>query len=254
MATTAALKVSVDNIILGKGFLEAAREFKMQTPGKSALVLGGTGEVGREVIKHLLASDAFDRVTVFTRRPIDITGTNSDKVVQKPVDFENIAQLERNFAGHTHAFSCLGASRWKNGSDGFYKVDHDYMLNAATACKKVQVENYYICSTKGADKTSRFLYARVKGEVDDEVMTMGFAHASVYRPGMIECDRVDARPLERIFSYLLPVVKLVFPKSAAVSSSTIAWSMVFDALKPSETSKSVVFENSDMMNTFEKNQ
>ncbi|KAI7821483.1 hypothetical protein BX661DRAFT_188395, partial [Kickxella alabastrina] len=159
-------------------------------------VLGGTA---------LLASDAFERVTVFTRRPIDITGTNSDK-------------LESDFAGHTHAFSCLGASRWKNGSDGFYKVDHDYMLNAATACKKVQVENYSICSTKGADKT----------------------HAS-YMPGL------KARSTTKIFSYLLPV-------SAAVSSSTIAWSMVFNALKPSETSRSVIFENSDMVNTFENNQ
>ncbi|KAJ1891242.1 Oxidoreductase htatip2 [Kickxella alabastrina] len=254
MATTAALKLSVDNVILGKGFLEAAREFKMKTPGKSALVLGGTGEVGREVIKHLVASDAFDKVTVFTRRPIEITGTNADKVVQKPVDFENIAQLESDFAGHTHAFSCLGTTRGKSGSDGFYKVDHDYVLNAAKACKKVQVEHYSICSSKGADKTSRFLYPRTKGEVDDEVMSMGFAHASIYRPGMIECIREESRPMEKVFSYLLPVVKLVFPKSAAAPSSTIAWSMVFDAFKPSETSKYVVFENTDIMNTFEKNQ
>ncbi|KAJ2783648.1 Oxidoreductase htatip2 [Coemansia interrupta] len=250
----ASLKISSEKIVLGKGFTQAANEFKENTPGKSALVLGGTGEVGREVVKHLLASGAFDTVTVFTRRPIEYTGSNSDKLIQKPIDFENEEQLKKDFTGHSHAYSCLGTTRSKSGKDGFYKVDHDYVLNAAKACKAANVENYSICSSTGADKNSHFLYTRTKGEVDDEVQKIGFANVSVFRPAMIECDREDSRIMEKMASYVVPVLKLVFPKSVGIRSSTIAWSMVYNSIHPTKDRESNIYSNADMLNMFEKNQ
>ncbi|KAJ2885078.1 Oxidoreductase htatip2, partial [Coemansia aciculifera] len=179
------IAVTDDNPVLGKTFTKAATKFKTKSPGKSALVLGGTGEVGREVVKHLMAANAFDSVTVFTRRPIEYTGPNADKLVQKPIDFENEEQLKTDFAGITHAFSCLGTTRNKSGADGFYKVDHDYVLNAARACKEAGIEHYSVCSSMGASKTSRFLYTRTKGEVESDVLGMGFPRASVFRPAML---------------------------------------------------------------------
>ncbi|KAJ1801984.1 Oxidoreductase htatip2, partial [Coemansia sp. RSA 2599] len=197
-AATNALKLSAENVALGKGFLQAASDFKQNKPGRSALVIGATGEVGREVVKHLMASDAFDKVTVFARRPIEFEGANSAKLVHKPVDFENKEQLERDFAGHSHAFSCLGTTRAKSGKDGFYKVDHDYALNAARACKAAKVESFSICSSTGANKDSMFFYTKVKGQVDDEVQKMGFAHTAIFRPAMIECKREEQRLAERL--------------------------------------------------------
>ncbi|KAJ1721802.1 Oxidoreductase htatip2 [Coemansia erecta] len=250
----AALKISSDKIVLGKGFLQAANEFKEKTPGKNALVLGGTGEVGREVVKHLLASGAFDKVTVFTRRPIEYTGSNSDKLVQKPIDFENEEQLRNDFSGHSHAYSCLGTTRAKSGKEDYYKIDHDYVLNAAKACKAANVESYSICSSTGADKNSHFLYTRTKGEVDDEVQKMGFANVGVFRPAMIECNREEARIMEKMALYVVPVLKLVFPKSVGIPSSTIAWSMVYNSIHPTKDRESNIFSNADMLNMFEKNQ
>ncbi|KAJ2742392.1 Oxidoreductase htatip2, partial [Coemansia sp. BCRC 34490] len=150
------LKIALDNIFHGSNFTKAANEFKERAPGRNALVLGGTGEVGREVVKHLMVSDAFDKVTVFTRRPIEYTGAHAEKLVQKPVDFENAEQLERDFAGHSYAFCCLGTPRGRSGIDTYYKVDHDYVVNAARACKAADVEHYSICSSAGADKNSMF--------------------------------------------------------------------------------------------------
>ncbi|KAI8321342.1 HIV-1 Tat interactive protein 2 [Martensiomyces pterosporus] len=247
-----AVKIIGDKLALSDAFRKAALEFKERAPGKSALVLGGTGEVGREVVKHLLVSDAFDRVTVFTRRPIEYTGVNADKLVQKPVDFENTEQLERDFSGHTHAFSCLGTTRAKNGSEAFYKVDHDYVLNAANACRKASVEHYSICSSSGADKNSRFLYIRTKGEVDAEVQALEFPRASIFRPAMLECDREEARLVERISMYVLPVLKLFAPRSVAIPTSTVAWAMVSNAFAPVETPVSEIFSNADMIEVFKK--
>ncbi|KAJ2491510.1 Oxidoreductase htatip2 [Coemansia sp. RSA 2052] len=246
------IAVTDDNPVLGKTFTKAAGKFKTKSPGKSVLVLGGTGQVGREVVKHLMASDAFDRVAVFTRRPIEYTGPNADKLVQKPIDFENEEQLKADFAGFTHAFSCLGATRSKSGSDGFYKVDHDYALNAVRACKEAGIEHFSICSSMGANKASRFLYTRTKGEVDSEVLGMGFPRASVFRPAMLECQREEKRTVEKLASYVLPLFKLVMPMSAAIPTSTVAWAMVSNAFASVEPPATETFTNSAMLERFQK--
>ncbi|KAJ2489226.1 Oxidoreductase htatip2 [Coemansia sp. RSA 2050] len=250
----APLKIVVtdNDPVLGRTFTKAAGKFKTKSPGKSALVIGGTGQVGSEVVKHLMASDAFDKVAVFARRPIEYSGPNADKFVQKPIDFENEEQLKTDFAGFTHAFSCLGTTRSKSGKDGFYKVDHDYALSAARACKAAGIEHYSIVSSAGANKASRFLYTRAKGEVDSDVLGMGFPRVSVFRPAMLECRRDEARPLEKLASYALPLFKLVMPMSVAIPTSTLAWAMVINSFGKAETPATETFSNADMLEKFQK--
>ncbi|KAJ2161090.1 Oxidoreductase htatip2 [Coemansia sp. RSA 552] len=252
MATTVKIVVS-DKLVLGSGFRKAAEEFKAQCPGKSALVLGATGEVGREVVKHLMASDAFDKVTVFARRPIEFTGAHAEKLVQKPVDFEDTEQLQRDFAGHTHAFTCLGTTRSKSGKDGFYKVDHDYILNAAKACKEANVEHYSLCSSGGADKDSSFFYMKTKGEVDSEVQQMGFPRVSIFRPGMLICDREDSRVVEGMGRMMAPLLNFIAPNRWVIETSTVGWAMVNNAFqKTAETPTAEIIDNKQMLDAFQK--
>ncbi|KAJ2824475.1 Oxidoreductase htatip2 [Coemansia erecta] len=243
-----------DSLALGESFTKAASEFKASNPGKSALVIGSTGEVGREVVKHLMASDAFGKVTVFARRPIEYTGPNADKLEQKSVDFENTEQLERDFAGHTHAFSCLGTTRAKEGKDFFYKVDHKYALNAAKACKAANVEHYSNCSSAGADKNSMFLYTKTKGEVDSDIQDMGFPRVSIFRPGMLLCDREESRPMEKVASYVMPLLNYVMPGKMAVPTSTVAWAMVNNAFKKVDTPVNELMNNKQIVDEFKKSQ
>ncbi|KAJ2402071.1 Oxidoreductase htatip2 [Coemansia sp. RSA 2559] len=246
-----ALKIVLDKIVLGSKFTKAAGEFKERAPGKSAIVLGGTGEVGREVVRHLLASDAFDKVTVFTRRPIEYVGANAEKLVQKQVDYEDAAQLERDFAGHSHAFCCLGTTRSKSGADGFYKVDHDYVVDSAKACKKANVEHYSICSSSGANKDSMFLYMKTKGQADDEIQNMGFPRVSVFRPAMLLCDRDESRIVEKVATVPIRLLSMLAPSLLSIPTSTVAWAMVNNAFSaPKSTPLNEIFGNADMHKAF----
>ncbi|KAJ1956085.1 Oxidoreductase htatip2 [Linderina pennispora] len=245
------VKILGDSISLSGAFQRAAEGFANRTPHRSALVLGATGEVGREVVGHLLASGAFEKVTVFVRRPIEYSGPHADRLEQKPIDFEDTAKMQGDFAGHTHAFSCLGTTRAKSGPEGFYKIDHDYTMNAARACKAAEIKHYSICSSAGANKNSFFLYPKTKGQVDDEVSGLGFPRVSVFRPAMLECDRGEARWMERMVTAALPVLKAFAAKSVAIKTSTVGWAMVHNAFTEVETPVAEIISNADMLNAFE---
>lgn len=59
----------------------------MNGPGLRALVLGGSGEIGRQLVQELINSPGFSHITLVTRRELDV---KSEKVEQKLVDFENL--------------------------------------------------------------------------------------------------------------------------------------------------------------------
>ena len=59
-----------------------------------ALVLGGTGEVGRELVRELVANPAFSRIIMVTRRELQL---NSEKTEQKIVDFEKLDDHKEAF-------------------------------------------------------------------------------------------------------------------------------------------------------------
>jgi oxidoreductase len=63
--------------------------------GKSALILGATGSVGRNILKEVLDSPRFTRVGEFGRRTtaLDTEGLNNkDKLIQKVIDYEKPAE------------------------------------------------------------------------------------------------------------------------------------------------------------------
>ena len=63
--------------------------------GQSALILGATGAVGKNLLRELLDSSHFTRVGEFGRRTtaLDTDGLNNkEKLVQKVVDFEKLRE------------------------------------------------------------------------------------------------------------------------------------------------------------------
>ena len=46
--------------------------------------------------------------------------------------------------------------------DGFYKVDHDYVVNSAKTAKDAGCKHFHLVSSQGADGKSSFLYMKTK--------------------------------------------------------------------------------------------
>ncbi|KXS11531.1 hypothetical protein M427DRAFT_102305 [Gonapodya prolifera JEL478] len=147
---------------------------------KSALIIGATGKCacGRHALKSALESPNISKLTSIGRREVAYSGPGSEKLVQKIVDFDNLAQSREAFAGHDVAFLALGTTRADAGSaEAFYKIDHDYVIEAAKLFKETNAENpnahvMYVSST-GSDVSSSLLYPRTKGEVERDLIALG---------------------------------------------------------------------------------
>ncbi|CAI5443181.1 unnamed protein product [Caenorhabditis angaria] len=155
---------------------------------------------------------------------------------QKTVDFDKLEDNSSSFEGVDVGFCALGTTRAKSGADGFYKVDHDYVVNTAKLAKKHGVKQFILVSSGGANANSPFLYMKTKGEVEKEIEELGFEKFVIVRPGLIEAQRSgDFRFGEFMAKVFITPLKL-FSNRFASSANDIAKAMIV-ASKSEETGK-----------------
>ena len=144
-----------------------------------ALVIGATGAVGKDLVEQLLKDDTFDRVDIFVRREVKIP---SAKLVSHIVDFDHIETWASLLSGDV-LFSCLGTTIKAAGSqDAQWKVDYTYQLEVAKAARAGGVRKLVLVSSVGANAKSKIFYARMKGQLDEDVAKLGFPGCFILRP------------------------------------------------------------------------
>ena len=171
--------------------------------GLVALVLGASGETGKKVLKYLVESPEYSSIISLGRRELVLPSDGLyNKVVQKIVDFDNLELHAAEFIGVDQAFCCLGTTRAVSGAEGFVKVDHDYVLRAAEILKSSNCPDFHLLTSKGSNAGSWFLYPSTKGKIENAVAELGFDHLSIYRPGLLLCERETGRFLESVLQSL----------------------------------------------------
>ena len=144
-----------------------------------ALVIGATGAVGKDLVEQLLKDDTFDRVDIFVRREVKIP---SAKLVSHIVDFDHIETWASLLRGDV-LFSCLGTTIKAAGSqDAQWKVDYTYQFDSAKAARAGGVRKLVLVSSVGANAKSKIFYARMKGQLDEDVAKLRFPGCFILRP------------------------------------------------------------------------
>jgi uncharacterized protein YbjT (DUF2867 family) len=192
----------------------------------TALVAGASGLVGGECVKRLLASDAWDRVVVLTRRDLDGLARRP-KVRQVVADFARLDAVREELRAD-HVFCALGTTIRKAGSQAkFREVDCEYPLRLARLARAGGARHFSIVSALGASRSSPFFYSRVKGEVEEGLRSMGWPSLAIFRPSVIAGDRGESRPLERVSQQLLRLAPATW---RSVAATDIAAAMLAVAL------------------------
>lgn len=191
---------------------------------RSAVVVGATGLVGGLLVGELLRDPDYASVVVLARRPLE---KSHPKLEVRVVDFD---RLEVEKVDATDAFCALGTTIKKAGSqEAFRRVDFDYVLAFAKAVKP-SAERFVLVTSYGADAGSSLFYNRVKGEIEAAVRALELPTTHVLRPSILDGDRAESRPAERVgiaAARLLRAIPLKAAKrAAAISATVVARAMV----------------------------
>ena len=199
---------------------------------KSALVAGGTGLVGSQLVKLLIQSAKFDGVKVLVRKenPTQIEGAD---VLE--VDYERLSEFEQYLKADV-IFCCLGTTIKKAGSkEKFRKVDYAYPYELAKLCLKNGDIQFNIITANGANSNSFFFYNRVKGDIEKALEGLNIQNLNIFRPSLLLGKRNEKRITEEVGSIFASVVNPLLvgklKKHRAIQGLTVARAMLNVSLK-----------------------
>lgn len=173
-----------------------------------ALIIGATGATGSALLTQLLADDSFSQVSIFVRKPVAIT---HDKLSVHVIDFDRTNDYRDQITGDV-VFSCLGTTLKDAGSqDAQWQVDHTYQYEFAKLAKEGGVKHLVLVSSAFANVKSRSFYVRMKGQLEQDVMALGFERLSILRPPSLirpDTDRFGEKislPILKALSHIGPI-------------------------------------------------
>jgi uncharacterized protein YbjT (DUF2867 family) len=211
---------------------------------KTAILFGATGLTGTQVLKNLIRDERYEKIKVFTRSAPEI---KSPKIKVFNTSLEDIDRHGNEIRGHD-LFCCLGTTIKKAGSRrNFRKVDYEFVVKIAGWAAGNEVPCFLVVSSIGANPDSSNFYLRTKGEMERDVLELGFNKAVILRPSMLLGKRGEFRFAEeagKVFMRLIrPVLRGKLKKYRAIEAGKVAVAMVELANIPATK---VIFESDEI--------
>jgi uncharacterized protein YbjT (DUF2867 family) len=178
----------------------------------SAVVLGSTGNVGRQIVNLLVANPAVREVVVVNRRQIDeFKGMPKLREVVVP-DMDKLAEAVEpaaREAGATVGFCAIGVGKGsqKMPEAEVHKIEVQYPEAFAKGCKAGGVLSMGLMTAIGSDIKSSFTYVRIIGEKEKAVTGVGVPALGIYKPSVIFGNSNTPSYLR----YVFPAVQCVLP-------------------------------------------
>ena len=179
---------------------------------KTAVIIGATGAVGREISNEILSGEYYDRIYILGRSSINklLDDSRLTKII---IDFENI-NFDTSILEDADVFASLGTTIKIAGSkENQRKIDVDYTVNFSKICEG-KVRSFNVVSAIGANSKSKNFYNSLKGELEDKLKKMNLGVLRIFQPSLLISRRDDNRFLEEIFMKVAPIFKLVLKGKA----------------------------------------
>jgi uncharacterized protein YbjT (DUF2867 family) len=201
---------------------------------RGALLAGATGLVGRSLLALLLESPRYRRVQVLLRRAAPDLAAHP-RLAAAVVDFAALPPLPPV----DDVFIALGTTiRLAGSQQAFRRVDFDAVLATARAGRAAGARRLLVVSALGADPASTVFYSRVKGEMQQAIVTLGYESVVIVQPSLLLGDRAalgqPKRTGEEFAQRLLrPLLGWVPSRVRPIRAQDVARAMLRAALEAS---------------------
>ena len=173
----------------------------------TAVIIGATGAVGREIVNEILSGEYYNRVYILGRSSISKLPDDSrlEKII---IDFDNI-DFDIDILENADVFASLGTTIKTAGSkENQRKIDVDYTVNFTKLCEG-KIRSFNVVSAMGANSKSKSFYTSLKGELEDKLKEMNIGVLRIFRPSLLISKREDKRILEEVFFKISPILKVL---------------------------------------------
>lgn len=152
----------------------------------NVVVLGASGMVGRGALIECLESAEVRSVLAVGRRSCGVAHPKLREL--RVPDLAHLATFADELTGYAACFFCVGVSAAGMSEATYRRVTYDLTVDAAGLLADLNPGlTFCYVSGQGTDGTgrSRFMWARVKGETENELLRMPMK-AYMFRPGFIQ--------------------------------------------------------------------
>lgn len=178
----------------------------------TAVIIGATGAVGKEILKEILSCEYYERIYVLGRNSISRL-PEDDKLTKIVIDFENM-RFDTSILDNADIFASLGTTIKIAGSkENQRKIDVDYTVNFAKLCEG-KVRSFNVVSAIGANSKSKNFYNSLKGELEDKLKEMNLGILRIFQPSLLICKREDERFFEELFIKISPIFQILLKGKA----------------------------------------
>ena len=170
---------------------------------RTACIAGSSGLIGAALLPLLLASPFYRQVHALLRAGSAEPAPHPKLTVHR-VDFQHLPVLP----AVDDVYITLGTTLKAAGSEAAFRmVDFDAVVQTASAARAAGAQRIAVVSALGANPKSRYYYRRVKGEMQQAVLHLGFETVVMAQPSLLRGDRTRLgqadRPGERRALHLL---------------------------------------------------
>ena len=178
------------------------------------VVTGATGMVGEGVLHECLKHPSIEKVLFVGRKSC---GVQHEKLIEVTLtDFLKPDQLGNQLFNYDACLFCLGVSSLGMKEDEYRKLT--YLLTtgfAKTFLKTNPGSSFVYVSGAGTDSSEhgKSMWARIKGQTENELLRMGFRQAYMFRPGYIQpaVGMKFTLPMYRYVKWSYPLLRKAFP-------------------------------------------
>ena len=159
-----------------------------------AIIIGGTGATGKQLLNQLMQNQNCELVTSIGRKPV-LDGEKNDKLVDIVVEsLSNLSSTEKSWEGNDVFFNCIGTTRQRaGGAKEFIHIEAGISNEAAKMASNAKIHHASLVSAKGANHTTwakdwihPLLYMRTMGQKEQTILSnFSFNHVSIFKPGML---------------------------------------------------------------------
>ncbi len=152
----------------------------------NVIITGSTGMVGKGVLLECIDSPDVESILVLSRSPIDVMHPKVKEIIHK--DFFDLSSVRDQLTGYNACFFCLGVSSVGMKEAEYRRLTYDLTLGFAKVVLFLNPDMTF-CYVSGAGTDSsekgKSMWARVKGKTENDLLSLGFKAAYMFRPGYI---------------------------------------------------------------------